>query len=80
MSMGTFYLILAVALIFGAGVFAAKKILRQLKLKQIFLLAPLAFAMVMLIWMFLELWSKKREEVQLLPASQPTPLLRPDQD
>jgi drug/metabolite transporter (DMT)-like permease len=80
MSMGTFYLILAAALIFGAGAFAAKKIRRRLKPKQVVSLALLAFAMVMVIWVFLALSTKKRGEVQLQPATEARPLLRPDRD
>ena len=82
MSMGTIYLLLAAALIFAAGVFVAKKIFPHLKARQMLLIAPIALAVVMLIWMFLALSTRKREQTDLVPpdSTQPTPLLRPDQD
>jgi drug/metabolite transporter (DMT)-like permease len=80
MKMDTLYLILAAGLIFGAGAVAAKKILRQLTLKQMLVIAPIAVAMVLLIWMFLAMWTKQSHDVQVAPAAEPKPLLRPDQD
>jgi uncharacterized membrane protein YoaK (UPF0700 family) len=79
MSAGTFYLIVAAALIFGAGAFAAKRILRQFTRKQIMVLAPLAVVVVLLIWIFLALSTRKPEEARG-PTTQPTPLLQPDRD
>jgi hypothetical protein len=70
-NLGTLYLVLAAALIFGACVFATKKASRSLNLKQMLLIALIAMLGVVLIWIFLSLWSKKREDT-------PTPVLLPD--
>ena len=71
MNLGTLYLVVAAALIFGACAFAAKKIFRHLNLKQMLVIALVAMLGVVLIWIFLSLWSKKREKREDVPALLP---------
>jgi len=78
---GTIYLIIGAALIFGACAYAAKRILRQLTLKQIGLSVLITVVTIGIIWGFLALGTRKREPAQ--PASdftQPTPFLQPTPD
>lgn len=78
---GTIYLIIGAALIFGACAYAAKRILRQLTLKQIGLSAIITIVTLGVIWGFLALGTRKRETPQSAPdLSQPTPLLQPTPD
>jgi hypothetical protein len=80
MKADTIYLIVAAGLIFGAGAMATKKILRRFRWKEILIMAPIAVAMVLLIWIFLGWWTRAGADVPLLPPAESTPLLRPDQD
>ena len=78
---GTLYLIIGAALIFGACVYAAKRILRQLTLKQVGLISIITVVTLSVIWGFLAFTSCKRAPTQLAPdLSQPTPLLQPTPD
>ena len=78
---GTIYLIIAAGLIFGAGMFAAKRILRQLTGKQVILIVLVTGVALVALWDFLSWTSKKRDKVELMPdISQPTPLLQPNPD
>ena len=75
---GTVYLIIAAALIFGACAYAAKRILRQLTLKQVGVSALIAVVTLGIIWGFLTIGTRKRESTPLAPdISEPTPLLQP---
>lgn len=79
--MATIYLLVAAALIFGAGAYTAKKILRQFDTKQIMIMVPAALAGVIVIWLFLTLWNRgSHEGLAAPPTNQPTPSLRPDQE
>jgi hypothetical protein len=81
MNFGTIYLLAAAALLFGAGVFAAKRAFPQLQSKQIGLIALIAVVTVGLIWGVLDLAGRRRETPPLSPATQPQPLpLQPNQD
>ena len=75
---GTLYLIIAAALIFGACVYAAKRILRQLTLKQVGVISIVTIVTLGVIWGFLALGSRKRETREPVEASpdvnQQTPL------
>ena len=71
MNLGTLYLVVAAALIFGACAFAAKKKFRHLNLKQMLVIALVAMLGVVLIWIFLSLWNKKREKREDVPALLP---------
>ena len=78
---GTLYLIIAAALIFGACAYAAKRILRQLTMKQVGVITAITLVTLAVIWGFLAFASHKHEPVQLMPdISQPTPLLQPTPD
>jgi len=78
---GTIYLIVGAALIFGACVYATKRILRQLTIKQLGLISVVTLVTLGVIWGFLVFSSRKREPAQLTPdLSQPTPLLQPTPD
>ena len=78
---GTLYLIIGGALIFGACAYAAKRILRQLTLKQIGFSVVITLVTLAVIWGFLALGTRKRETPQSAPdLSQPTPLLQPTPD
>jgi len=78
---GTLYLVIGAALIFGACAYAAKRILRQLTLKQIGLSMLVTIVTIGIIWGFLALGTRKRETPQAAPdLSQPTPLLQPTPD
>ena len=78
---GTLYLLIGAALIFGACVYAAKRILRQLTMKQLGLISILTLFTLGIIWGFLAVSSRKRAPAQLSPdLSQPTPLLQPAPD
>ena len=81
MKADTIYLIVAAGLIFGAGAMAAKKILRRFRWKEIVNIAPIAVAMVLLIWIFLGWWTRESQPHAPLPeTAETTPLLRPDPD
>jgi uncharacterized membrane protein len=81
LSSGTLYLIIAAALIFGACAYAAKRILRQLTVKQMGVITAITIVTLAVIWSFLAFASRKREPVQLMPdVTQPTPLLQPTPD
>lgn len=80
MSIGAIYLFVAAALIFGACLFATKKVFPHLHAKQFAIIAMIALLTVGLIWMLLAVTSRKRDDVPLLPTTQPTPLLQPSQD
>jgi hypothetical protein len=78
---GTFYLVIGAALIFGACAYAAKRILRQLTLKQVGLITVVTLVTICMIWGFLALGSRKREVNPPGPElNQPTPLLQPAPD
>jgi hypothetical protein len=78
---GTIYLVIGAALIFGACAYAAKRILRQLTLKQIALSLLVTVVTIGVIWGFLALGTRKREPTQPAPdLTQPTPLLQPTPD
>ena len=78
---GTLYLLIGAALIFGACAYAAKRILRQLTLKQVGASALIALITLGIIWAFLMLGSRKREPTHPAPEiSEPTPPLQPSQD
>ena len=81
LSSATLYLIIAAALIFGACAYAAKRILRQLTVKQMGVITAITIVTLAVIWGFLAFASRKREPVQLMPdVTQPTPLLQPTPD
>jgi hypothetical protein len=81
LSSGTIYLIIAAALIFGACAYAAKRILRQLTMKQMGIITAITIITLAVIWGFLAFASRKRESIQMMPdISQPTPLLQPTPD
>ncbi len=80
MNIGTIYLVVAAALIFGAGLFATKTVFPHWHAKQFAIIAMIALLTVGLIWMLLSVTSRKRDDVPLLPTTQPTPLLQPSQD
>ena len=78
---GTLYLVIGAALIFGACAYAAKRILRQLTLKQIGLSVLITIVTIGVIWTFLALGTRRREPNQPGPdLSQPTPFLQPTPD
>ena len=78
---GTLYLLIGAALIFGACAYAAKRILRQLTLKQIGASALITVVTLGIIWGFLKLGTRKNESPRPGPdASEPTPLLQPTPD
>jgi hypothetical protein len=78
---GTIYLIIGAALIFGACVYAAKRILRQLTVKQLGMISVITVVTMGVIWAFLAFGSRKHEPAQSAPdLSQPTPLLQPTPD
>lgn len=75
---GTLYLLIGAALIFGACAYAAKRILRQLTLKQIGASALITVVTLGIIWSFLKLGTRKHESPHPAPdVSEPTPLLQP---
>lgn len=75
---GTVYLLIGAALIFGACAYAAKRILRQLTLKQIGVSALITVVTLGIIWGFLTIGTRKRESTHPAPdISEPTPLLQP---
>ena len=78
---GTLYLLIGAALIFGACAYAAKRILRQLTLKQVGVSALIALTTLGIIWGFLTIGTRKRESPHPAPeVSEPTPLLQPTPD
>jgi hypothetical protein len=78
---GTLYLIIGAALIFGACAYAAKRILRQLTLKQIGLSVLITVVTIGVIWGFLALGTRKHDTPAPLPdVNEPTPLLQPTPD
>jgi hypothetical protein len=79
MNLGMFYLIAAVALLFGAGFFAARRAFPQLQSKHVGLVALIALLTVGLIWVVLNLTGRKRETTPLTPPTQTSPL-QPNQD
>ena len=74
------YLVAAAALLFGACVFAAKKAFPQMHARIFAGIAAIAVGTVALIWMLLTFATSQHEEAIIAPASQPTPMLRPDQE
>ena len=74
MNLGTLYLLVAAGLLFGAGLFAAKRAFPQLQVKQVSLIALIAFVTVALIWAILDAAARRRETTPLSPATQPSPL------
>ena len=78
---GTIYLVIGAALIFGACVYAAKRILRQLTLRQVGVITIVTIVTIGVIWTFLVLDTRRREPSQPVPdLTQPTPLLQPIPD
>ena len=78
---GTIYLIIGAALIFGACVYAAKRILRQLTLKQLGVISIVTVLTLSAIWSFLALSTRKHEPRPTGPdPTQTTPLLQPTPD
>ena len=78
-NLGTIYLVVAAGLLFGAGLFAAKRAFPQLQTKQVTVVAVIAFLTVALIWTILDVAARRRENSPLSPATQPSPL-QPGQD
>ena len=74
MNLGTLYLFVAGLLLFGAGIFAAKRAFPQLQTKQVGIIALIAFVTVGLICGVLEVTGRKRETAPLSPVTQPSPL------
>jgi hypothetical protein len=78
---GTLYLLIGAALIFGACAYAAKRILRQLTLKQVGLISVVTLLTLVVIWGFIALSSRKHDGGHNEPdLNQPTPLLPPAPD
>jgi hypothetical protein len=78
---GTLYLIIGAALIFGACAYAAKRILRQLTLKQIGLSVLITVITIGVIWGFLALGTRQHDTPAPPPdLNQPTQLLQPTPD
>ncbi len=70
MDLGTLYLVLAAALIFGACSVVAKKIFRRLNYKRMLVVALITLLVMVLIWILLTLRGRKREDeppLQLMP-------------
>ena len=80
MTVGNLYLALAAVLIFGAGAYAARKAFPRIGAKQVALIAVIALLTVGLIWTLLSFATKRRDNAPVVPTSQPTPLLQPDQN
>ncbi len=72
------YLLAATVLLFGACLFAAKRVFPQLQARQIAIIGLIALVTAALIWGLLTLTIGRRE-TPVVPANQPAPL-RPDQD
>jgi hypothetical protein len=71
---GTIYLIVGAAFIFGACVYAAKRILRRLTVKQLGLISLITVVTLGVIWAFLAFGSRKHEPVQpQTDLREPTP-------
>lgn len=64
---GAIYLIIGAGLIFGACAYAAKRILRQLTLKQLWVIGGVTLATLGLIWGFLTLGTRKHEPARTTP-------------
>jgi hypothetical protein len=79
MNLGTIYLFAAAALLFGAGLFAAKRAFPHIQSKQVGVIALITVVTLGLIWGFLNLAGRKQETTPLAPATQPSPL-QPDQN
>lgn len=77
MTLGTFYLVVAAALIFGACLFAAKKAYPQLQAREFALIGVITVLTVSFIWMLLGVANKGYDNP---PANQPAPLLQPNPD
>jgi len=78
---GTVYLIIGAALIFGACAYAAKRIFRQLTLKQVGLISVVTIVTIGIIWGFLGLNTRKHNAVEPPPeVNQRAPQLRPSPD
>jgi hypothetical protein len=74
---GTLYLIIGAGLIFGACAYAAKRILRQLTLKQVGLIGVVTLLTIGAIWGFISISSRRHDSAQPLPdVNQPTPFLQ----
>jgi hypothetical protein len=78
MDAGTLYLIIGAALIFGACAYAAKRILRQLTLKQIGIISVITIVTIAVIWGLVSLSSRKQEPGR--EFNQPTPSLQSSPD
>ena len=77
MNLGTLYLAIAGALIFGACLFAAKKAYPNLQAREFAIVAAITLVTVGIIWMLLGVANKGHENP---PANQQGPLLQPNQD
>jgi len=75
---GTLYLIIGAALIFGACAYAAKRILKQLTLKQVGIISIITIATILAIWGFLSLSVRKHDPGR--EFNQPTPSLQSSPD
>ena len=77
MNLGTLYLAMAAALIFGACLFAAKKAYPNLQAREFAIVAVITLVTVGVIWMLLGVANKGHENS---PANQQGPLLQPNPD
>ena len=77
MNLGTLYLAMAAALIFGACLFAAKKAYPNLQAREFAIVAVITLVTVGFIWMLLGVANKGHENS---PANQQGPLLQPNPD
>jgi len=80
MDTGTIYLIIGAALIFGACAYAAKRILRQLTLKQVALSLLITVVTLGVIWFFVSLGTRKHDPAQSEPDSNQPSQLQPAPD
>lgn len=76
MTLGTFYLLVAVALIFAAGLVAARKLFRHLRPRIFAGMAMIALFTVIVIWTLLAVATRKPNGTPSAPATQPPPLLQ----
>lgn len=77
MNLGTLYLAMAAALIFGACLFAAKKAYPNLQVREFAIVAVITLVTVGFIWMLLGVANKGHKNS---PANQQGPLLQPNPD
>jgi hypothetical protein len=80
MTLATFYLLVACALIFGACLVAAKHAFPHLHARIFAGLALIAVLTVVLIWTLLAAATRQTDAGLSAPATQPTPLLQPNPD